>query len=79
MKTFTPPSKSPTEKWLFSGGKKSNYTAPPTKWVKRVTSTNARKETSNSKNSPTTIITKRKIPRLKLNGIDSNTRRRLML
>jgi hypothetical protein len=49
MKTFTPPSKSPTEKWLFSGGKKSNYTAPPTKWVKRVTSTNAQKETSNPK------------------------------
>jgi len=49
MKTFTPPSKSPTEKWVFSSGRKSNYNAPPTKWVKRVTSTNAQKEMSDSK------------------------------
>lgn len=41
MKTFSPPSKSPTEKWIFSGGRKSNYNAQPTKWVKRITSTNA--------------------------------------
>jgi len=49
MKTFTPPSKSPTEKWVFSGGRKSNYNAPPTKWVKRVTCTNAHKKTCDSK------------------------------
>jgi len=49
MKTFTPPSKCPTEKWVFSGGRKSNCNARPTKWVKRVTSTNDQKEMSNSK------------------------------
>ena len=48
MKTFTPLSRSPAEKRVFSGGKKSNYIAPPTKWVKRVTSSNASKETSDS-------------------------------
>jgi len=44
MKTFNPPLKSPTEKWVFFGGKKSNYIASPKKWVKRVTSTNAQKK-----------------------------------
>jgi len=49
MRTFTPPSRSPTEKWVFSGGRKPNYNAPPAKWVKKFTSTNAQKETSDSK------------------------------
>ena len=36
-KTFTPPSKSPNNQWVFSGGKKPNYKSPPAKWVKKVT------------------------------------------
>jgi hypothetical protein len=48
-KTFNPPAKSPTDTWVFSGGKRSGYSAPPTKWVKRVTTTPNQKETSNSK------------------------------
>lgn len=49
MRNFTPPSRSPAEKWVFFGGRKSNYNTPPVKWVKKVTSTNAQKETSDSK------------------------------
>lgn len=37
VKTFTPPSKSPNNKWVFSGGKKPNQKSPPTKWVTKVT------------------------------------------
>ena len=36
---FNPPAKSPTDTWVFSGGKKSGYSAPPTKWVKRISTT----------------------------------------
>jgi len=43
-KTFTPPCKSPTEQWVFLGGKKSNYISPTSKWVKRATSTNIQNE-----------------------------------
>jgi len=49
VKTFTPPSKSPTEQWVFSCAKKANYIYPPTKWVKRVTITNNQNETPNLK------------------------------
>jgi len=35
-KTFNPPSKIPADTWVFSGGKKTGYTTPPTKWVKRI-------------------------------------------
>jgi len=49
MKTFTPPSKSPTEKWVLFGGRKSSNITPPTKWVKRVTSSNAQKEMPQTK------------------------------
>jgi len=35
MKTFSPPSKSPNNQWVFSGGKKPNDKSPPTKWVKK--------------------------------------------
>jgi len=38
-KTFNPPAKSPTDTWVFSGGKKSGHSAPPTKWVKRISIT----------------------------------------
>jgi hypothetical protein len=47
-KTFNPSSKAPTDTWVFSGGKKSGYSAPPTKWVKRVAITSHQQETSNS-------------------------------
>jgi hypothetical protein len=47
-KTFSPASKVPTDTWVFSGGKKSGYSAPPTKWVKRVATTSHQQETSNS-------------------------------
>jgi hypothetical protein len=48
-KTFSPPAKSPTDTWVFSGGKKSGYSAPPTKWVKRLAATPTQKEASNSR------------------------------
>jgi len=48
-KTFSPPAKSPTYTWVFSGGKKSGYSAPTTKWVKRIATTQNQKEASNSK------------------------------
>ncbi|KEH41558.1 hypothetical protein MTR_1g052285 [Medicago truncatula] len=35
-KTFSPPARSPTDAWVFSEGKKSGYSAPPTKWVKKM-------------------------------------------
>jgi len=36
-RTFSPPARSPTDVWIFSGSKKSNHSTPPTtKWVKRV-------------------------------------------
>jgi len=37
VKTFTPPSRSPNNQWVFSGGRKPNHKSPPTKWVKKVT------------------------------------------
>jgi len=37
--TFNPPPKSPTDTWVFFGGKKYEYSAPTTKWVKRVATT----------------------------------------
>jgi hypothetical protein len=49
VRSFTPSSKSPTEKWVFSGGKKSSYTSPLAKWVKRVTGTDNQNEASDSK------------------------------
>jgi len=49
VKNFTPSSKSPAEKWVFCGGKKSGYSAPPTKWVKRVIGTNNQNEAFDSK------------------------------
>jgi len=52
MRTFTPPSKSPAEKWVFPSERKFNYNSPPTKWVEKVTSSNAYKETSDSKTFP---------------------------
>jgi len=48
-KTFNPPSKIPTDTWVFSWGKKTSYSTPPTKWVKRVATTPHQKEASNSK------------------------------
>jgi len=48
-KTFNPPSKSPTDTWVFSGGKKTGYSTPPTKWVRRVATTPHQKEESKSK------------------------------
>lgn len=33
--TFNPSTNSPTNTWVFSGGRKSGYSAPPSKWVKR--------------------------------------------
>ena len=48
-RTFNPPPKSPTNTWVFSGGKKTGYTTPPTKWVKRVALTAHQREASNSK------------------------------
>jgi len=46
-KTFNPHAKSPTDTWVFSGGKKSGHSAPPTKWVKRIVTTPNQKEASN--------------------------------
>jgi len=48
-KTFKPPAKSPTNTWVFFGGKKSGYSAPPTKWIKIIGTTPNKKEASNSK------------------------------
>jgi len=48
-KTFNPPTRSPIDTWVFSGGKKSGHSAPPTKWVKRIATTPNQKEASNSK------------------------------
>jgi len=47
-KTFNPPAKSPTDTWVFSGGKKSGHSAPLAKWVKRVATAPNQKEASNS-------------------------------
>ena len=47
-KTFNPPTKSPTDTWVFSGGKKSGHSAPLTKWVKRVATAPNQKEALNS-------------------------------
>jgi hypothetical protein len=44
-RTFNPPSKAPIDTWVFSGGKKSGYSTPPTKWVKRVATTSHQQET----------------------------------
>ena len=41
MKTFFPPSKSPINQWVFSGGEKPNDKSPPTKWVKKGTGKSA--------------------------------------
>jgi len=38
-KTFNPPAKSPTDTWVFSCGRKYGFSAPTTKWVKRVATT----------------------------------------
>jgi len=46
-KAFNPPAKAPTDTWVFSGGKKSGHSAPPTKWVKRIVTTPNQKEASN--------------------------------
>jgi len=48
-KKFNPPSKSPTDTWVFSGGKRAGYSALTTKWVKRVTTTLNQKGASKSK------------------------------
>jgi len=37
--TFNPSPKSPTDTWVFSGGKKTSHATPPTKWVERVATT----------------------------------------
>jgi len=47
--TFNPPLKSPTDTWVFSGGKKTCHATPPTKWVKRMATTPHQKEASNAK------------------------------
>lgn len=47
-KTFNPPAGYPTDTWVFLGGKKSGYSAPPTKWVKRVATISHQKVASNS-------------------------------
>jgi len=47
--TSNPPSKSPTDTWVFSGGKKYAYFAPTTKWVERVATTLNQEGASNSK------------------------------
>jgi hypothetical protein len=47
-RTFSPSSKTPTDTWVFSGGKKSGYSTPLTKWLKRVATTSQQKEASNS-------------------------------
>jgi len=49
MRTFNPAAKSPTHTWVFSGGKRSGYSTPPTKWVKRIATTPNQNEASNSK------------------------------
>ena len=36
VKTFTPPSKSPNNQWIFSGGKKPDHKSPPKKWIEKV-------------------------------------------
>ena len=48
-KTFNPPPKIHTDTWVLSGGKKTGYTTPPTKRVKRMATTPHQKEASNSK------------------------------
>jgi len=48
-KTFSPPSKSHTDTWVFSGGKRFSYSAPTIKRVKRVATTPNQKGASNSK------------------------------
>jgi len=47
--TFTSSTKSPTDAWVFSGGKKTDHTNPSTKWVKRVASKPHQKEALNAK------------------------------
>jgi len=47
--TFNPPPKSPTDTWVFSGGKKTGHATPPTKWVRRMATTPHQKEASNAK------------------------------
>jgi len=47
--TFNPSFKSPTDTWVFSGGKKYGYSAPTTKWVKMVAITLDQDGSSNSK------------------------------
>lgn len=37
MKTFSPPSKSPNNQWVFSSGKKPKDKSPPAKWVNKGT------------------------------------------
>ena len=49
QKTFNPPWKSPTDTWVFSGGKRPGFSTPTTKWVKRVATTPNQKWASNSK------------------------------
>ena len=36
VKTFSPPSKSQNNQWVFFGGKKPNHKSPPKKWVEKV-------------------------------------------
>jgi hypothetical protein len=57
-KTFNPPSKTPTNTWVFSGGRKYGYSTAPTKWVKRVATTSHQKKASNSNQYATTTITR---------------------
>jgi len=47
-RTFNPPARSPTNTWVFSGGKTSGHSAPPTKWVKRIVTTPKQKEAQHS-------------------------------
>ena len=49
LKTFNPSVKSPTDTRVFSGGRKFGYSAPTTKWVKRIATPPNQKEASNSK------------------------------
>jgi len=57
-RTFNPPPKSPTNTWVFSGGKRSSYSAPTTKWVKRVATTPNQKRASNQNSMHIATITR---------------------
>jgi hypothetical protein len=62
---------------VFSGGKKFGYSAPPAKWVKRVTGTTNQNEVSDSKKYAYDNNYKGRNIWLILNGAVSSVRKRL--